>query len=100
VPVENTGGPGTANAHWREAVLANELMTGFLDAGNNPLSELTVRSLADLGYAVNPAAADPFSVTLSLRSQASPAGELELKNDVWVGPRYTIDRAGRVTRIR
>ncbi|HYH80756.1 MAG TPA: leishmanolysin-related zinc metalloendopeptidase, partial [Longimicrobium sp.] len=54
VPVENTGGGGTVNSHWRESVLKNELMTGFLNAGQNPLSVLTVRSLADLGYTVNP----------------------------------------------
>ncbi|HLL82553.1 MAG TPA: leishmanolysin-related zinc metalloendopeptidase, partial [Longimicrobium sp.] len=45
VPVENTGGAGTQNGHWRESVLRNELMTGFLNAGPNPLSVLTVRSL-------------------------------------------------------
>jgi hypothetical protein len=31
VPVEAGGGPGTAYAHWRESVLDNELMTGFID---------------------------------------------------------------------
>src|SRR4051812_39274877 len=30
VPVENTGGPGTKNSHWRDAVFRNELMTGFV----------------------------------------------------------------------
>ncbi len=100
VPVENTGGGGTANVHWREAVLGTELMTGFLNGGGaNPLSELTVRSLIDLGYTVNVAGADPFSVSLSLRGNAVP-GSIKLENDVWVGARYTIDRAGRVTRIR
>lgn len=28
VPVENTGGLGTRNGHWRESVLMDELMTG------------------------------------------------------------------------
>ena len=31
-------------------VLKNELMTGYLNNGSNPLRVLTVRSLADLGY--------------------------------------------------
>ncbi|MFN0097444.1 MAG: Ig-like domain-containing protein, partial [Gemmatimonadaceae bacterium] len=49
-PVENTqGGAGTRDSHWREGVLANELMTGFLNNGANPMSQLTVRSLVDLG---------------------------------------------------
>jgi phosphotransferase system IIB component len=53
VPVENMGGPGTADGHWRESVFNNELMTGFLDQGVNPLSLVTVASLGDLGYRVN-----------------------------------------------
>ena len=53
VPVENSGGPGTADGHWRESVFGNELMTGYLNGGANPLSRVTVGSLADLGYQVN-----------------------------------------------
>ena len=41
-----TGGAGTRDGHWRESVLANELMTGWINAGSNPLSVLSVRSLA------------------------------------------------------
>ena len=69
VPVENTGGPGTADGHWRETVLDNELMTGFLNSGQtNPLSRITVGSLADIGYTVNLNAADPYT---------APAGNLQ-----------------------
>ncbi|HYR10424.1 MAG TPA: Ig-like domain-containing protein [Longimicrobium sp.] len=98
VPVENTGGPGTANSHWRETVLVRELMTGYLNSGSNPLSVLTVRSLMDMGYTVNVAAADAYSLTVSL--QGAPGWKLDLGNDIWTGPRYTIDRQGRRTRIR
>ena len=101
VPVENQFGPGTANSHWRESVLANELMTGFLNSGSNPLSLLTVRSLEDLGYTVNAAGADPFQLTLSLRAQIqSDANRRPYGDDVLRGPLYTIDRKGRPTRIR
>lgn len=62
VPVENNGGPGTARGHWEEDILDNELMTGFLNqGGDNPLSAITVGSLADLGYRVDLRAADPFT---------------------------------------
>jgi len=62
VPVENVGGPGTINTHWRESVFDNELMTGAANFGvANPLSRLTVASLGDLGYAVNLEAADPYT---------------------------------------
>ena len=62
VPVENTGGSGTADAHWRESVFGNELMTGWLNSGiTNPLSRITVASMADLGYQVNMNAADSYT---------------------------------------
>jgi hypothetical protein len=74
VPVENMGGPGTADAHWRESVLGNELMTGYANVGANPLSKITIGSLADLGYAVNYAAADPYSKPSGVIAAARPIG--------------------------
>jgi hypothetical protein len=101
VPVENMFSSGTINAHWRESVLATELMTGFINVGSiNALSELTVRSLADFGYVVNPAAADPFHLTLNLRQEGPPEVVIELLNDVIAGPIYRIDSRGRVIRVR
>lgn len=60
VPVENTGGPGTADGHWRETVFRNELMSGFISAAGNPLSRMTAASLSDMGYTVDLAAAEPY----------------------------------------
>lgn len=62
VPVENTGGPGTQDSHWRESVFRNELMTGFVGNAGNPLSRMTVASLQDLGYVVDPNAAEPYAL--------------------------------------
>jgi hypothetical protein len=70
VPVEAHGGSGTTLSHWRESVMTNELMTGFLNAGVNPLSSVTIESMADLGYTVDAGAADPWP---TLTSGASPA---------------------------
>jgi hypothetical protein len=101
VPVENTGGQGTANGHWRESLLGRELMTGYLNGGSNPMSLLTVRSLTDLGYTVDASAADNFSVTLSLRAGGGvERGSIRMHNDVYRGPLRAISRQGRVTRIR
>jgi hypothetical protein len=61
VPVESDGGPGTRDAHWDEELFGNELMSGFIATAANPLSRVTVASLADMGYTVNIAAADPFT---------------------------------------
>lgn len=60
VPVENTGGPGTREGHWRESVFGNELMSGFIREPGNPLSRVTAASLADLGYQVDMDAAEPY----------------------------------------
>jgi hypothetical protein len=62
VPVENSGGVGTRDSHWRESVFRNELMSGFIAAPNNPISKMTVASLKDMGYVVNMNAAEPYSL--------------------------------------
>jgi hypothetical protein len=59
VPVENEGGLGTLFGHWRESVFDNELMTGYSDPDER-LSRLTIAALADRGYGVDLAAADPY----------------------------------------
>ncbi len=105
VPVENNpaDGDGTYNSHWRESVLANELMTGFLNAGSNPLSQLTIRSMGDLGYQVNPAAADPFFLTsfaARVGGGGTDAAALDLRNDIKAVPMYRVDAFGRRVRIR
>ena len=53
IPVENMGSEGTRNAHWKETVFKDELMTGFIEKGDNPISKMTIASLADLGYEVS-----------------------------------------------
>ncbi len=66
VPVEAGGGAGTARSHRRESTVDTELMTGFLDFGANPLSRLSIASLADMGFQVDPDQADPYSLPGSL----------------------------------
>ncbi|WP_435018073.1 pre-peptidase C-terminal domain-containing protein [Tundrisphaera sp. TA3] len=66
VPVEGTPAPaGTRDGHWRESLFGNELMTGYISAASNPISRITVASLADIGYTVNMAAADSYTPTSS-----------------------------------
>ncbi|HEU4828369.1 MAG TPA: leishmanolysin-related zinc metalloendopeptidase [Gemmatimonadales bacterium] len=67
VPVENTGGGGTADSHWRETVFSSELMTGFLNIGSNPLTVVTIGSLQDLGYDVDYGTAETFGFGPSFR---------------------------------
>lgn len=76
VPLENTGGTGTRDFHWRDAVFGSELMTGFYNAGFNPLSIMTVASMQDLGFVVNNAAADDYAIPLTGITQLSAAHAL------------------------
>lgn len=71
VPVENCLAPppgvvcglGSYDGHWRETILGDELMTFYQNVGVvNPLSVITAAAMADLGYQVNFAASDPYSV--------------------------------------
>jgi hypothetical protein len=72
VPVEGTqGGPATLYTHWRESTFNNELMTGFIQQGSNPLSVMSIRSLEDLNYTVNPAAADPYTLPAGVSLRAA-----------------------------
>jgi hypothetical protein len=62
VPVEGSGGAGTRDSHWRETLFRHELMSGWVETPNNALSRLTVASLKDLGYVVDLAAAERYSL--------------------------------------
>jgi len=71
IPVENSGGAGTRDSHWRESVFRNELMSGFVAAAGNPLSLMTVASLQDLGYEVDLSKAEPYQLpNLQLLAEA------------------------------
>jgi len=85
VPVEDQGGPGTADSHWRETTFGNELMTGYVNLGFNPLSAVSIASMGDLGYAVDPTAADPYSIFAPLRLPGSEV-QFHLRNDIAAGP--------------
>jgi hypothetical protein len=103
VPVENSdGGEGTRDAHWRESVMDEELMTGFIETvGSNPLSRVSIASLWDLGYEVNLAAADPYQKVFVAPPAARPAGQgrIALGDDIYRGPLYVVAAGGEVTRI-
>lgn len=94
VPVENTGGSGTQDVHWRETTFGNELMTGFVSGSGNPLSALTIQSLADQGYAVDSGVADAYVLPTPApgraKLQARPRWEMILK------PLGTVDDGGRI----
>ncbi|HOX20250.1 MAG TPA: leishmanolysin-related zinc metalloendopeptidase [Gemmatimonadales bacterium] len=100
VPVENTGGPGTADGHWRETVMTNELMTGYIALGASPLSAITVGSLADIGYSVNYTTAEAYTFTAPPSGAPAMVQGIQMKELAQTGPIHGIDRQGRITRVR
>jgi len=106
VPVEGLPAPlGTRDSHWREATVVNELMTGILNAGVNPLSAFSAASFRDLGYVVNDAVTDPFTFLASLLAAPTPpltsfVSGLQLIEGTLPGPIIVINKRGRtVARV-
>lgn len=83
IPLANTGGEGTENAHWRESTFGNELMTGEAAPGLNPLSIMTIKSLQDLGYIVNEDMAEVYNVLSAQNNDLKAGGaSVTFGNDV------------------
>lgn len=101
VPVENLAGSGSGDAHWRETVLGHELMTPYQHLGLvDPLSAITIQSLADLGYAVDATLAEPFGLAAALAADVTdPTRKIEYGEDILKGPIVVVDRNGRIVRI-
>ncbi len=103
VPVEGLPDrPGTTDSHWRESVFDNELMTGFIGTGANPLSSVTIASFADMFYSVDLSEADPFSLPAGGGAAVRLFGgdTWDLHGDVvFDRPLFGVDAEGRVTRI-
>ncbi len=96
VPVENTGGTGTRGGHWRETVFQDELMTGWA-GGAMQMSALTVGALGDMGYTVDPARADAYSLPALVGPGGGTSG---LQAGVQLGesvlePIARVDRGGK-----
>jgi Leishmanolysin/Bacterial Ig-like domain (group 1) len=105
-PVENTGGPGTADAHWRESIFDAELMTGFAEAPGVPMpfSNITLQSMADEGYVVNPGATDPFLLNGGPVPSRQPRSNVMIGADAgpWetvVKPSLEISRTGIIRKL-
>ena len=101
VPVENESGPGGADSHWRESVLGHELMTPYQAIGERePLSLITIQSLADLGYTVKVGLAEWYQLPQpDAAARATPTRVIPYGDDILRGPITVVDPDGRVVRI-
>jgi hypothetical protein len=123
VAVEQCGNVGTADGHWREmftptcggtnngpvggtASFDTELMTGFAEGtANMPWSAMSIAQFQDLGYSVNPLAADTYTVPslmslARLRAQAAAEAAAGIQHtEIVMRPRFTIG-GGRIQAIQ
>lgn len=106
VPVENTGGDGTRNSHWRESIFDTEVMTGFENApivnGTAlplPVSRMTIGSLADIGYTINFGGADAWRVPGSSILGSARTARKAPWTEQLLRPRHRIGRDGRLTPV-
>lgn len=81
-------------AHWREDVFGPEIMSPFINA-RNPISNITIQSMADLGYVVDPSEADGFVLP---GSHPPELHRLDLSGDIVYGPVFVIDGRGGIVR--
>lgn len=85
LPLDNTGGVGTLNSHWRQPEFGQEMMTGYIPTSPTtpfPLSATTLASLRDLGYSVNMSRAESFTLDVSGVSALRSSDDIHLSDDV------------------
>ena len=94
IPLENSGGAGTADNHWREATFGYELMTGYISSSDNALTGMTIGALQDLGYTVSYAPSEPLTVAAGTMAQLR-ARPRRLLERTLPSPIIVVDQSGR-----
>jgi hypothetical protein len=97
VPLENAGGPGSRDSHWRQSVMGDEIMTSQLSGPFQPLSAITLSLFRDFGFLVNDAVAEAYSLPGALQALVGP--RIPLIHGTIPGPIEAVDRQGRTERI-
>ena len=89
--------------HWRESVFDVEIMTPLLERGvPQPVSAITLRAFADLGYSVNVSLADAYTLPSPrppLAARGQPRRVFDLSGDVDHGPVTILGPDGRVVDV-
>lgn len=100
VPVENTGGGGSRDSHWRTSVLNSEVMTAFLGPPGRraPLSLVTIGALEDLGYLITPYGDDRYQYGVDRRAGVASVQRRELRETPLELPAQVTDPTGLLTR--
>ncbi len=60
---------------------------------------ITIQSMADMGYTVDPRVAEPYRLPMGAAAVIDPVETIEYGDDVWTGPIFVVDGNGRVVRV-
>lgn len=82
-------GRGSVDSHWMENIYEDELMTPAISGSVRPLSVMSLRSMRDLGYAVDTSFADPYTFDPSASIVGSPIPQQKITSDDH-GGHYTL----------
>jgi len=76
-------------------------MTPYQDVGIvDPLSAITIQSLADLGYTVDVSIAEQFTLPGTTGADiVAPRRKIAYGEDILRGPIVVVDRWGRIVRV-
>jgi hypothetical protein len=80
-------------------VFQTEVLTGFVNVPNNPLSSMSILALADFGYAVNTGAADAYTVPAPGQLQALNAALPANFQEQLLRPMFTMDGSGHAVPL-
>ena len=83
-------------------MFGDELMVPVLRTRDPPLSLITIESLADIGYGVDVAGGDPYTLPgtgASRTARPSDGPVAHLGDDLLRRPILIVDRSGRVVRV-
>lgn len=98
VPVENRRSFGSGDSHWRDWVFDHELMSPTQNVGvADPLSAVTIQSLADLGYAVDVGLAEAYALPGAVTEHAAESVDrIVYGDDTPRAPIIVVGRTGRI----
>ena len=92
----------TEGAHWQASVFGTEMMVSSNRLGHrDPVSAITLQSMADLGYAVDGRRAESYQLAAPAPAPAPGDGEapaIHFGDDVRWGPVHVVDESGHVVR--
>lgn len=86
IPITTNKGGGSDYSHWDERVFSNEIMTHASGNVYEPLSQLTISAVRDIGWNVNYGAAQSFNPNFEEASLNFLIEQIQARDEDGIGP--------------